>query len=224
MRTTQFRHQEGFAMAALSEAEIITALPEHSGPTSEAAPRSTAADLDSLLTRVGTGDVAAFDEIYLRMSPKVYGTIIRVLVDRAQSEEVCQDVMVEVWKRSSRYDRTRGGAGPWILAIAHARAVDRVRSSQSARERDSTYALAAVERDRDVVLEAVITSDIRRSVTNAMATLTAAQHECLHLAYFAGKTQTEIAELLRVPLGTIKTRTRRALLRMREAVAAGAVA
>ncbi|RIJ77030.1 sigma-70 family RNA polymerase sigma factor [Nakamurella silvestris] len=173
-------------------------------------------DLNTLLTEVGSGDVTAFNALYDRVSAKVFHTIIRVLVDRSQSEEVCQDVMVEVWRRAARFDATLGSALPWILAIAHARAIDRVRSSQKSRERDTNYTIANLERDRDVVIESVVISHDREMVARALATLTAAQRECLHLAYYAGKTQIEIAELLRVPLGTIKTRTRSALARLRD--------
>lgn len=176
--------------------------------------------LDELLVKVGESDVTAFAELYELVAARVFGTIVRALRDRSQAEEVSQEVFVEIWRRAARFDRTRGTAMSWILAIAHARSVDRVRSSQSSRERDTNYAVNNVVRDTDVVLEAVISSHNRASVISAMATLTAPQRECLHLAFYGGKTQREIAEILALPLGTIKTRTRAALARLRANLAA----
>ena len=88
--------------------------------------------LDHLLGAVSRGDTGAFESVYDRVAGSVYGVIRRVLRDPAQSEEVAQEVMVEVWRTATRFDRSRGSASTWIHTMAHRRAIDRVRSTQSA--------------------------------------------------------------------------------------------
>jgi RNA polymerase sigma-70 factor (ECF subfamily) len=174
------------------------------------------ASADDLLSAVALGDQSAFERLYDQMAPRVYGLVRRVLRDPAQAEEVGQEVMLEVWRRASRFDRTRGSALSWVMTMAHARAVDRVRSEQSSTDRDLKYATSSVQREVDVVVDAVESSFERKQVQRCLGGLTDLQRESINLAYYSGFTQAEVAASLKVPLGTIKTRLRDGLIRLRD--------
>jgi RNA polymerase sigma-70 factor, ECF subfamily len=168
----------------------------------------------ALLRLVATGDQRAFAELYDLVASEVFGLIRKVLRDPAQSQEVAQEVMVEVWRSASRFDSQRGSARTWIMTMAHRRAVDRVRAEQSYRERAERMArLEVVDRDRQQMHPDPAE---REAVRGAVATLTASQRQSIDLAYYGGCTHSEIAELLEVPLGTIKTRIRDGLIRLRD--------
>lgn len=172
---------------------------------------------DELLRLVSLGDRSAFTALYDDLSSAVFGLVRRVVCDPAQSEEVTQEVFVEVWRIAHRFDPTRGNAKTWILTIAHRRAVDRVRSEQTQRNRieQLSQAPAAVEPDENVA------SLDRQVVQEALAHLTDIQRQAIELAYYRGLTQSQIAELLDVPLGTVKTRIRDGLIRLRDALGEG---
>lgn len=178
--------------------------------------RGQPAPLDDLLEQVARGDKAAFEAIYNQLAPRVFGLIRRVLRDPAQTEEVAQEVMLEVWRRASRFDSARGSAVSWVLTIAHGRAVDRVRSEQSSSRRDTAYASSTVERDVDLVSDAVEASLDRRQVRHCLQALTPLQRESITLAYYGGYTQAEVAAALKAPLGTVKTRLRDGMIRLRD--------
>jgi RNA polymerase sigma-70 factor, ECF subfamily len=174
-----------------------------------------APDLAELLTHVARGDQAAFERVYDEVAGPVYGLALRIVRDPAQSEEVAQEVLVEVWRTASRYEPGRGGAMSWVMMLAHRRAVDRVRSAQAAAERDRRVGGAATPA-YDVVAENVQVRLEREQVRRCLSALTDTQRESVTLAYYAGYTYREVAELLKVPLGTIKTRMRDGLIRLRD--------
>jgi RNA polymerase sigma-70 factor (ECF subfamily) len=174
--------------------------------------------LDELVAAAARGDEAAFAALYDQTSARVYGMVLRVVRDPAQAAEVTQDVYLEVWRQSARFDAGKGGVLPWLLMIAHRRAVDRVRSAQSSMVRDDKYAQLNEERPYDSVSEQVQTSLEAQRVRRVLADLTPVQREAVTLAYFGGYTHTEVAELLTLPLGTVKTRIRDGLIRMRDAL------
>jgi RNA polymerase sigma-70 factor (ECF subfamily) len=178
--------------------------------------REAAPTAEALLAGVAVGDRQAFEKLYDLMAPRVYGLVRRVLRDPAQSEEVAQEVLLEVWRRAGRFDPERGSALSWVMTMAHARAVDRVRSEQSSAVRDVSYATATAERDVDVVVDAVESSFDRRQVQRCLGSLTELQRESVTLAYYSGFTQAEVAAALKTPLGTVKTRLRDALIRLRD--------
>ena len=180
-----------------------------------------APDLADLLRRAGRADESAFAALYDATSRRVYGMVLRVVRDPAQSEEVTQEVFLEIWRTSGRYDPDRGSALGWLLTIAHRKAVDRVRSAEASTRRDTTYHDRNQPIDHDTTAEAVHASLEARRVRGALQTLTEVQREAVGLAYFGGYTHTEVATMLDLPVGTAKTRIRDGLIRLRDAMGVG---
>jgi RNA polymerase sigma-70 factor (ECF subfamily) len=171
-------------------------------------------DLAGLLALVARGDHRAFELVYGRLAGPVYGLVRQVLRDPAQSEEVAQEVLLEVWRTASRFDPARGSAAAWAMTIAHRRAVDRVRSENASSRREQKVAL---DRDgEDDVAEAVAATLDRQRVRRCLDGLTQLQRESIQLAYYGGYTYPQVARLLGVALPTVKTRIRDGLIRMRD--------
>lgn len=168
-----------------------------------------------LLVRIADGDQQAFAGLYDMLSSRVFGLILRVLVDRSQSEEVLQEVFLEVWQSASKFAPNKGQGRSWVLTIAHRRAVDRVRSAQSGRDRDVRVGMRDLNTPVESVAEAVELRIEGRRVAQALTELPESQREALTLAYYGGYSQSEIAALVGAPLGTIKTRMRDGLRRLR---------
>lgn len=189
-------------------------IPEHLGGA-DPAPRDQETEL---LLSVARGDETAFRHLYDRTVRWVYGAVLRVVRDPSQSEEVTQEVMVEVWRRAPRFDRSRGSAKAWIMTMAHRRAVDRVRSAQAGIERDHKVAALDYEAPHDIVVEAVELSLDQQRVRHLLGELTEIQRQTIELAYYKGFSQREIAQTLELPLGTVKTRMRDGLIRLRDAL------
>ena len=171
-------------------------------------------ELTSMIAAVANGDQVAFAALYDRLAPTVYGVVRRVLRDPSQAEEVTQEVFVEIWKQATRFDAERGSVRTWAVTIAHRRAVDRVRSEQAHRDRQLRSAAAELDNEPTPEDSAMDTEDRRRART-AMAALSAPQREVLELAFYEGLTHVQIADRLGVALGTVKTRIRDGLIRLR---------
>jgi len=171
---------------------------------------------NDLLARVADGDQVAFGELYDQLAPRVLGLVRRILVDFAQSEEVTQEVFLEVWQMAARYDSNKGGAVTWVLTMAHRRAIDRVRASQSSRVRDTRIGIRDMPTDYDQVAESVEITVEHERVKEAMTRLTELQRQAITLAYYGGFSHSEVAEQLHIPIGTVKTRLRDGMIRLRD--------
>jgi RNA polymerase sigma-70 factor (ECF subfamily) len=178
------------------------------------ADRTGGRDLARTIGAVARGDLTGFDELYDDLAPVVYGMVRGVLRDPLQSEEVTQEVLLEIWRMAPRYDPAKGSVMAWTATIAHRRAVDRVRSEQRAAERALRVADSSLPED-DVVSTVEMRLDHER-VRRCMDNLTDLQRESLTLAYYRGLTYREVAELLGVALGTVNTRMRDGLVRLRD--------
>ena len=186
-------------------------------PSGEDSPEGTVRiDLGRLLRQSASGDEDAFARLYDAVSPRLYGLVRRVVRDPAQSEEVSQEVFLDIWRHSARFDPARGSALSWMLTIAHRKAVDRVRSAEAARHRDDGYGTGNQDVTHDSTSEAVVERLDAQRVHRALGTLTEAQRRALELAYLSGYTHTEVATMLDIPLGTAKTRIRDGLIRLRD--------
>ncbi len=171
---------------------------------------------EDLIRLVALGDEAAFEELYDAVAPRVFGLVRRVVRDPAQSQEVTQEVFVDIWQQATRFDADRGRAMSWILVIAHRRAVDRVRASQSSMDRDLRQGIKEYQESYDDVADTVETRMESERVQQALKTLTGPQEEAIRLAYYGGYTHQEVAELLKIPVGTVKTRIRDGMIRLRD--------
>jgi RNA polymerase sigma-70 factor (ECF subfamily) len=182
-----------------------------------AAPETTdELSIETLLRDVADGDRTAFAEMYDRISPRVLGLVTRLLRDRAQSEEVTQEVFLEIWQQAGKFDANRGSGMAWVLTMAHRRAIDRIRASQKSHERDLKIGIRDMERDFDQVSESVEIRVENERVKRAMSRLTPLQREAVILAYYGGYSHSEMAEILGIPLGTVKTRLRDGMIRLRD--------
>jgi RNA polymerase sigma-70 factor, ECF subfamily len=189
---------------------------DRAGGTSESGPVSGARGdgLEPILAEVAKGDHAAFRVVYDQAAPAVLGIVRRVLRDPAQSEEVMQEVLLEIWRTAARFDPSTGSAVAWIMTMAHRRAVDRVRSEQRSAERELRAATAWIAYDE--VSDAALTSLEHQRVRRCMDGLTDLQRESVTLAYYGGYSYREVAQLLGVAVGTVKTRMRDGLIRLRD--------
>ncbi len=176
---------------------------------------STAPTLTDLLQRVARQDRSAFELFYEQTKRRVYGLVRRVLVDPELSEDATQEVYLQVWNTADRFDPALGSPMAWLMTLAHRRAVDKVRSEQSATDREARYGAATQTVDHDDVVDTVTQRLEAQSVVECLGTLTGTQQESVRMAYYGGLTYREVAEKLGVAVPTIKSRIRDGLLRLK---------
>jgi RNA polymerase sigma-70 factor, ECF subfamily len=173
------------------------------------------ADLAPILAQVARGDQDAFRAVYDRAAGQILGVVRRVVRDPAQSEEVSQEVLLDVWRTAARFDPAKGTAATWVMTIAHRRAVDRVRSATAAAAREVKSADVPAG-NGDEVADTVEASLDAERVRRCLDGLTEPQRESITLAYYGGYSYRQVGERLGVALSTIKTRIRDGLIRMRD--------
>jgi len=177
------------------------------------------AELEGLLGRSARGDEQAFAELYDRTRRRTYTMILSVLHAPDHAAEVMQELYVAAWRDAGRFDTARGSVTAWLIMMARRRAIDRTRSVQREVTRDHRYADSSLIAETDAVWERV-ESDFRAVwVRQALSTLRSNQRDALAMAYFGGYTQSQIAGLLELPLGTVKARIRDGLAVLRRTMA-----
>lgn len=172
-----------------------------------------------LLRRVAQGDRRGFEELYDRFSGVLFSTAYRVLNNQEATEDVVQDVFVQIWEKAPLYDPTRGKPMTWAITLTRNKAIDRLRSAQRrSRLQDELLqeSQTAEQFDDRSSFDAASTSDTNKLVHGAIQKLSKDQREAIELAFFSSLTQLEIAERLKLPLGTIKARIRRGMMRLRD--------
>lgn len=209
-------HSRAFFFARMSDAPPIDAT-----PAAEEAARHA---LDAkLLRRAGQGDQSALGELYDRWIRPLHALACNILRDPAESEDVLHDVFVTLWEKAADFDASRGHAFSWAATLVRNRAIDRLRSRARRSELLAQAAPSDLGYDEtNTPADGGDTTSLKENastVRRALATLPADQRDALQLAYFGGLTQQEIAEKLSQPLGTVKARIRRGLLKLRDLVA-----
>ena len=195
---------------------MLRTVPHDKDVTDAFGERTPAAVHVDLLERTASGDKRAFAELYDLLAPRVLGLVRRILIDHAQSEEVTQEIFLEIWQTATRFDPNKGGATTWILTMAHRRAVDRVRASQSSRDRDTKVGIRDYDPGYDHVAESTEIRIEHERVAKALDRLTELQRQAINLAYYGGYSHSEVASMLDVPIGTVKTRLRDGMIRLRD--------
>lgn len=167
-----------------------------------------------LISKINKRDPASFDQLYERYAQIIFNLCIRILKDEVEAQDVMQEIFIQIWKDAGRFDPARASVKTWLFTIARSRSLDRYRSRKMAQARvqdtasEDLHQIAGKE-------DLQSTSEIQEFVGQAVGQLSKDQREVLELSYYQGLTQEEIADLLKQPLGTIKSRIRSALIKLR---------
>lgn len=189
------------------------AVPDGAPDASDQPPGDELADL---LGECARGDETQFARLYDATAPRIFGLVRKIVRDPTQSEEVTQEVYLQIWRQCTRFDPKAGSALAWMMTIAHRRAVDRVRSAQAQTDRETAYDVRQQPVPYDTTAESAHRALDAERVRKALSSLTPTQRSAIDLAYFGGYTHREVAALLHLPMGTAKTRIRDGLIRLRD--------
>lgn len=191
---------------------IVVVEPDPEGPWKSPDP------LHRYLLLIAQGDEVAFAALYEKTAAWLLRQIRFVLIDPSHAEEVAQEVFLEIWQTATKYQPDRGAVMPWMLTMARRRAIDRIRASQSSRARDLRIGRRDLEDDYDHVIAHMEVRSESARVQRGMKALTPLQRQAVELSYFDELTYSEISILLKVPVGTVRTRVRDGILRLRATV------
>jgi RNA polymerase sigma-70 factor (ECF subfamily) len=180
-----------------------------------------AAEDRAAMARVAARDPRGLEALYDRYATPVHSLALRILRDAAEAEDVTQEVFAQAWAQATRFDAARGAVGAWLMVIARSRALDRVRRRRPGRVADGDAALAAIPDPAPSVELMTASAEQAAAARDALAALPADQRAAVELAYYDGLTQAEIAARTATPLGTVKTRIRTGLQRIRDAMRVG---
>ena len=172
-------------------------------------------EIAAIIERAAAGDQHAVSELYDATSRLVYGLVLRILGDDGAAEEVLLDVYMQVWRQAAAYDSGRGAPLAWLATIARSRAIDRLRAGRQEWQRARSLETVSQQSTGEDLEEAAYVAELREVVRGALGTLSSEQREALELAYYGGLSHSEIAERLGQPLGTIKTRIRLGMIKLR---------
>lgn len=206
----------GYGSAVFGNVESLPQRVVALGPVQPDTVPEEAADLEACIHEIAAGSHAALADLYDATNRMVFGMALRVLGDRDLAEDVVVDVYSQVWRRADTYDRRRGAPAAWLLMVARTRAIDVRRSCGREPGGASLDALTGVEADTAGPEELAALGERRRWVRGALQDLTPEQREVIDLAFFGGLSHSEIAAHLGQPLGTVKTRIRLAMSRLRD--------
>jgi RNA polymerase sigma-70 factor (ECF subfamily) len=185
-------------------------------PQDSLAPRTRDEDLSAIIAKVADGDQSALATLYDATSRLVFGLVLRIIGDRSTAEEVLLDVYTQVWRQAASYDLKRGAPLAWLTTIARSRSIDRLRSSRHDQNKEPLDNVAGLSGGGISPEEATVNSERQQIVRAALDALSPEQREVIELAYYSGLSHSEIALRLGQPLGTVKTRTRLAMMKLRD--------
>jgi RNA polymerase sigma-70 factor (ECF subfamily) len=187
-----------------------------------AAPRPADAQWGQYISAAAGGQQEALASLYDESSRLVYAIAFRILGNSADAEEVTLEVYTQIWRHARDYSAERGTPSTWLVMLARSRALDKVRSRDTRRQRETPLEeVAAARSPEDPPEQAALLSQQRSMVRAAMAILAPEQREAIELSFFSGLTHTELAEKLGQPLGTVKTRIRLGMMKLRQVLTAG---
>lgn len=174
-------------------------------------------DESALIRRIASGDGEALTRLFDLHSPVALGLLVRILGDRAEAEEVLQEVFLQVWTQADRYDADRSSPRGWLLMLTRSRALDRLRRREARRRREE----ATAEEEPSLTVEPEGTGRLEAAerqsrVSSALGSLSPEQRHCIELAFYEGLTHTQIAERLKAPLGTVKSRILLGMSKLRQ--------
>ncbi len=181
-------------------------------------PASDGEILADTLRRVASGDRAAFEEVYRRTSAKLFGVCLRILPARQEAEEALQEAYLSVWRRAASFDAARGSAMTWLITLARNRAVDRLRAGGKLATTTIDFADTVAD-ERPLASALMETGEDEARLAYCVGTLEGGEQTLIRTAFFEGSTYAELASRASIPLGTIKSRIRRALMKLRDCLA-----
>ncbi len=185
-------------------------------PRGSIEPSISNTDLASLIRSVASGNQQDMTALYDSSSRLIFGLLIHILKDAGAAEEVLLDVYTQVWRQAARYDKSRGAPLAWLITIARSRAIDRLRSGHQERVRSQPLDTISQRADVSNVEEDANIAEMQRMVRASLGEIPPEQREVIELAYYGGLSHTEIAAKISLPLGTVKTRTRLGMMKLRE--------